>query len=359
MSSVHRKHAGQVIVAGYTSAEAPDAVLDALRAGELAGVILFKRNVGCPPQELASRIAKIAAASPGLAPIVAVDQEGGRVQRLGPPILQLPPMRVLGERDDVELTRRCARALGRQLAALGFNVDFAPVLDVFTNPANEVIGDRAFGSDPERVARHARAFASGLADAGLLACGKHFPGHGDTVEDSHFALPALPHALDRLEKIELHPFRAAHDAMGSMMTAHIVFRALDPERPATLSRRVVTGLLREELGYRGVIVSDDLEMRAIADEWPAGEAAVLAIEAGCDLLLICKQTELAESAVRALSDRADRDGAFAARLADAAARVNATRAKLSCAPILDAGALERALDDADAAEVRAELLGQA
>jgi hypothetical protein len=151
-SSVHANHAGQVIVAGYAAGDAPDELLDRLHAGALGGVILFKRNLAGAPHEIAARISRIAEASPSLAPIVAVDQEGGRVQRLGAPVLQLPPMRVLGERDDVELTRRAARVLGRQLAALGFNVDFAPVLDVFTNPKNEVIGDRAFGSEPERVA---------------------------------------------------------------------------------------------------------------------------------------------------------------------------------------------------------------
>jgi beta-N-acetylhexosaminidase len=342
-------HAAQVIVAGFSDAVAPPIVLDALAADALAGVILFKRNVA-PPAELAARIRAIAGAS-ARTPIVAVDQEGGRVARLGPPVLSLPPMRRLGEIDDPALTRRAARVLGRQLAAIGFNVDFAPVLDVFTNPVNEVIGDRAFGSTPDIVARHGIAFAKGLADAGVLACGKHFPGHGDTVEDSHFALPALAHELERLEAIELAPFRAAKDHVGSIMTAHIVFRALDPDRPATLSKRVVTGLLRETIGYEGLIVSDDLEMRAIADRWGAGEAAVLAIEAGCDALLICKNFELVEQATRALTDRAEKDAAFADRLNDAIARVNAVRARLKCAPRID----ESTFDDDEARAVQAAL----
>src|SRR5687767_8926927 len=178
------KLAGQVIVAGYPQDDPPASMLDALARDALAGLILFKRNVGGTPRELAARIQRIADVSVRT-PLVAIDQEGGRVARLGPPVLALPPMRVLGERDDVELTQRAARVLGRQLASIGFNVDFAPVLDVFTNPVNEVIGDRAFGTTPDRVARHGIAFARGLADSGILACGKHFPGHGDTVEDSH------------------------------------------------------------------------------------------------------------------------------------------------------------------------------
>lgn len=339
-------HAGQVIVAGY-AADPPPEILDALAADALGGVILFKRNVS---GDVAAHVRRIADAS-ARTPIVAIDQEGGRVARLGPPVLPLPPMRALGDLDDPDLTRRAARVLGRQLAALGFNVDFAPVLDVFTNPANEVIGDRAFGTTPDRVARHGIAFARGLAEAGVLACGKHFPGHGDTVEDSHFALPALEHDLERLRTIELAPFVAAREEVGSIMTAHIVFRALDPERPATLSKKVVTGLLREAIGYEGLIVSDDLEMRAIADRWGAGEAAVLAIEAGCDALLICKSTELVGAAVKALTDRAERDAAFAARLEDAADRVNAVRAKLRCSPNPKA----QVFDDAETRAVRQAL----
>lgn len=348
------RHAGQVILAGFPAGDPPSALLDDLAGDALAGVILFKRNVG-EPAELAARVARIAAATKHEPPLVAIDQEGGRVQRLGPPVLQLPPMRRLGELDDVALTRAAARALGRQLAALGVNLDFAPVLDVHTNPVNVVIGDRAFGSDPQLVLRHGCAFASGLADAGVLACGKHFPGHGDTVEDSHFELPALAHDLARLERIELVPFRGARDLVGAIMTAHIVFRALDPSRPATLSPIVIDGLLRKGLGYEGLIVSDDLEMRAIADRWPAGTAAVEAIGAGCDLLLICSDLALVAQAREALAQRARRDDRFAARLAEAAARVRATRAKVSCAPVTDSARLSEVFADPEASRVREAL----
>jgi beta-N-acetylhexosaminidase len=346
--------AGQVIVAGFPAGPPPSALLDALSDEALGGVVLFKRNLGTP-LEIAALVRRIADATVGPGPLVAIDQEGGRVQRLGPPVLQLPPMRRLGERDDVELTRMAARALGRQLAALGINVDFAPVLDVHTNAVNAVIGDRAFGADPHVVARHGRAFTLGLADAGLLACGKHFPGHGDTVEDSHFELPALPHDLALLERRELVPFRENVDVVGSMMTAHILFRALDPTRPATLSPVVIEGLLRERLGYQGLVVSDDLEMRAIADRWPAGEAAVQAIEAGCDLVLVCKDVGLVFQARAALAARARQDARFGARLAKAAERVGAARAQLACAPVLDAAQLDAVFADPEAECVRAAL----
>ncbi|MBX3271193.1 MAG: beta-N-acetylhexosaminidase [Sandaracinaceae bacterium] len=345
--------AGQVLLAGYPAGGPPAALVDALAADALAGVILFKRNTAAGPEDVAAQVARLAEAS-ARTPLVAIDQEGGRVQRLRAPVLELPPMRALGARDEPALTRRAANALGRQLAALGINVDLAPVLDVDTNPDNPVIGDRSFGADPHLVARHGLAFARGLADAGVLACGKHFPGHGDTVEDSHLALPALAHDMARLEAVELVPFRAARAELPAMMTAHIVFRALDAERPATLSRRVVTGLLREQLGFAGLVVSDDLEMKAIADHYSVPRAAVEAIRAGCDLLLICSRLDWVAEAREAIAREAAADAAFAARLREAAARVGAARARVRCAPV-SPEVLARALDDEDARSVRAAL----
>ncbi len=348
-----RADAGQVLLAGYPNGDAPREVLRALADDELAGVILFRRNLLGGPDAAAEQIRRLAgvAARP---PLVAVDQEGGRVQRFHAPVLELPPMRELGRRDDPDLTRRAARALGRQLGAIGFNVNFAPVLDVDTNPDNPVIGDRSFGADPALVARHGVAFARGLRDAGIMACGKHFPGHGDTVLDSHLALPSLPHDMGRLEAVEVVPFRAAAGEVESIMTAHIVFHALDPDRPATLSKRVVTGLLRERLGYDGLVVSDDLEMKAIADHFPSGRAAVEAIGAGCDLLLICATVGWLEEARAALCAEAGRDAAFAARLHEAAERVRAKRSVLRCEPA-DAAGLRRAFDDEEAEAVRSAL----
>jgi len=348
-----RAAAGQVLVAGFPAGDPPTAVLDALGDDALAGVILFKRNLGDGPEGASDLIRRLVAAS-ARTPLVAVDQEGGRVQRLRAPVLELPPMRALGALDDAALTRRAASALGRQLAAIGFNVDFAPVLDVDTNPDNPVIGDRSFGSDPQRVARHGLAFARGLRDAGVLACGKHFPGHGDTVDDSHFALPALAHDMARLEAVELVPFAAAAAELDSVMTAHIVFRALDPDRPATLSPKVL-GLLREKLGFSGLVFSDDMEMKAIADHWPTGRAAVEAIRAGCDLLLICATVERLAEARAALAEEAARDSAFAVRLEEAASKVRRTRDRLTCAPA-DADGLRQALEDPEASAV-AEAIG--
>jgi beta-N-acetylhexosaminidase len=197
-------------------------------------------------------------------------------------------MATLGRSGDVRLAERFARALATELKAAGITLDYAPVLDVLTNAKNPVIGDRALADKAEEVGRLGAAIIRTLQSEGVAACGKHFPGHGDTTVDSHLELPLVEHPPDRLRAVEFVPFRAAVQAdVATMMTAHVFVPALDERRPATLSRRVVTDLLRKELGFEGVILSDDLEMKAIANTYAVPEAAVLAIEAGCDGVLIC------------------------------------------------------------------------
>jgi beta-N-acetylhexosaminidase len=335
--------AGQVLVAGFEGTEAPGELLRRCATGELGGIILFRRNLGSVHHSSAL-IAQFVDRSPSDLPLlVAVDQEGGRVARLGPPVLQLPPMRQLAALEDPGFTRRAAALLGRQLAALGFTMDLAPVLDVDTNPQNPVIGDRSFGSDPARVIEQALAFAEGLQQGGVLTCGKHFPGHGDTELDSHLALPRLSHDRAHLDRVELPPFRAARGKLDAILTAHVVFDALTGDRPATLSRAAVTDLLRGELGFEGLVLTDDLEMKAIADHFGVEAAACAAIEAGCDQLLICSRVDWLLRAHQALVERAQRDPVFHARLADAAERSIATRKLRPPRPITEPAALERAL----------------
>jgi beta-N-acetylhexosaminidase len=260
-------------------------------------------------------------------------------------------MRALGTRDDVALTRRALAVLGRQLAALGCTTDFAPVADVDSNPDNPVIGDRSFSRDPEACARHVVAAIEGLSEAGVLACAKHFPGHGDTELDSHLALPTLRHGRARIDAVELVPFRAAARAgVASVMTAHVVFDGVDPGVPATLSRRIVTDLLRDELGFHGVCFSDDLHMKAVADRYGIAESAIRAIEAGCDALLVCTDHGSHEDARVALAARARAHADFAGRLAQAGQRLDAMRRRAPPRPLLDPDALRAALG---APEVRA------
>ena len=258
---------------------------------------LFGRNIEAPEQvaELSHDIQALA----GELPLwVAVDQEGGRVARLRAPFTEWPPMAVLGRSGDVDLAYKFAAALAAELKAVGVSLDYAPVLDIHTNPKNPVIGDRALAESADGVARLGAAIVRGLQESGVAACGKHFPGHGDTSVDSHLDLPIVEHPPDRLRRVEFVPFRAAIQAgVATIMTAHILVPSLDEEKPATLSRHVVYDLLRDELNFEGVILSDDLEMKALAKSYSVAEAAVQSILAGCDGVLIC----------RALSDERSRD----------------------------------------------------
>jgi beta-N-acetylhexosaminidase len=312
---------GQIIVGGFGGEALGARFSTALREGRRGGAILFKRNL--PDVDTAAGLCEAirAAAQSDLPPFIGVDQEGGRVQRLRAPVLQLPAMRALGSLGDLTLVRRAARALGGELAAIGFNLDFAPVLDVDSNPANPVIGDRAFGNEPRSVMRNAVAFMAGLQDAGVLACGKHFPGHGDTDTDSHLSLPVVRHDRARLEHVELPPFRAASGAgIASLMTAHVVCESLDAGVPATMSRAICASLLRAEIGFEGVLFSDDLEMGAIRAWGDVQAAAVEAVWAGCDSLLVCSDEDAQDAVHEALVRKAESDRRFHERCTEAVAR---------------------------------------
>ncbi|HTL34908.1 MAG TPA: beta-N-acetylhexosaminidase [Kofleriaceae bacterium] len=339
-----REDVGQLLWVGFAGPTAPPALLRRLDAGDYGATILFKRNLvvervngqSAVAQEVTNLDALVAlnrelhrSAPDGTPALIAVDQEGGLVQRVRAPATMWPPMMShdgLPAGEDERVAEQVGRAIGEELRALGFDIDFAPVLDVHTNPANPIIGERAFGRDADTAARRALAFARGLDAAGVLACGKHFPGHGDTDTDSHLALPRVDHPWDRLDKVELQPFRlAAKTKLPMIMTAHVVFAALDATRPATLSEQVVTGLLRTKLGYKGVIVSDDLDMRAIAGTMGIDAAAVGAIRAGCDVLLLCCNEQVQAQAEEALIKTAEADSDFRRRIGESAARVRAMK----------------------------------
>jgi beta-N-acetylhexosaminidase len=273
--------------------------------------------------------------------------------RLAAPAMQLPPMRRVGDLDDDDLVRRVAEAQARELAALGFTMSFAPVADVHTRDENPIIGDRAFATTPDRVARLGGAFAEGLARGGILSCAKHFPGHGDTTVDSHLALPRVDRDEPGLQRLEIASFRALakSPAIDSMMTAHVVYPALDAAQPATLSRAICTDLLRGELGFTGVLFSDDLEMKALT--MPTGEAAVRAVLAGCDVLLVCSRADLAAEAHEALVREAEKSPTFRARCEDAFERAIAMRRRVRPLPVNDEASLARVFEAT--APVTAEL----
>ncbi|MFJ9080932.1 glycoside hydrolase family 3 protein [Streptomyces sp. NPDC102384] len=313
-----------VLQPGFTGTSAPDWLLRRLGEG-LASVGLFGRNIATPDQ-LAALTAQLRSERGDV--LVAIDEEGGDVTRLEVRTgSSFPGNHALGAVDDAALTRAVAAELGHRLAECGVNLNWAPSADVNANPDNPVIGVRSFGADPALVARHTAAYVEGLQASGVAACTKHFPGHGDTAVDSHHDVPRIDVDLDVLHARDLAPFRAAI-AAGSraVMSAHILVPALDPEYPATLSRRILTGLLREEFGYEGLIVTDGMEMKAISGTYGIERGSVLAIAAGADA--ICVGGGLADDdTVLRLRDAlvgAVRSGELPEeRLADAAARVRA------------------------------------
>lgn len=298
------KRAGTRVMVGFDGLEADGHIRRLIRHYGVQSVILFKRNVESPAQvaELVRELQGIARDEGYSRPLlIAVDQEGGRVQRLRAPWTVWPPLRAVGEKGSVELARKMATAIATELRACGIRLDFAPVMDVDTNPKNPIIGDRSFSRSADVVGRLGVAFIEAMQEAGVAACAKHFPGHGDTDKDSHLDLPSIEHSRSRLDAIELPPFKDAIKAnVATIMTAHVLVRELDSAVPATLSSSVVQKLLRNEMGYRGVIVADDLEMKAVAAQWPAAEIARRAALAGCDILPVCEHEETQVEVIEAL-----------------------------------------------------------
>lgn len=316
---------GQCAMIGFTGHTVPPEVRRLIRDFGVGQLILFRRNVDSPEQvaELVRELQSVARdARQELPLLVGVDQEGGRVARLREPWTLWPPARALGQTGDEQLARQMGEALAAELSACGIRLDFTPVMDVDTNPKNPVIGDRSFGDDPQLVGRMGVALIHGLQDGGVAACAKHFPGHGDTDLDSHFDLPAVDHSRARLEEVELPPFRMAIEAgVASFMTAHVIVRELDDTVPATLSPKVVDGLLRKELKFDGVIYTDDLEMKAVSGRWGYADAAVMAMKAGCDALPVCSKHDAQVEAMEGLIRAVESGQLPWARLDDAYARV--------------------------------------
>jgi beta-N-acetylhexosaminidase len=283
-----RRRVGQLLIGSFAGSDVPVEMRALAREFDLGGITFFGRlgNIQTPEQVagLAFDVRRLGRDMPAW---VGIDQEGGRVARLRSPFTEWPSMAVLGRSEDTALARKFAGALAEELAAVGVSLDYAPVLDILTNPKNPVIGDRALGETPDIVAKLGSVIIEELQRQGVAACGKHFPGHGDTAADSHEELPIVEHAPDRLRAVEFAPFKAAIQAgVAFIMTAHVLVTSIDDEHPATLSPKIVQRILRDELGFNGVIVSDDLEMKAIANAYMPGDAAVAAINAGCDTLLM-------------------------------------------------------------------------
>ena len=299
---------GQLIMVGFEGTQANEAIETHIRKRFVGGIVLFSRNIQSPQQmaELTNELQRLAEATARQIPLfIGIDQEGGWVIRLKEGATVLPGNMALGATDSTELAERAGEITAVELAAVGVNLNFAPVMDVNNNPDNPVIGRRSFGESPELVSRLGVPYIQGLQRNGVLATAKHFPGHGDTTVDSHFDLPTVNHDLERIHALELQPFRAAIDAdVAAIMTAHIIYPAFDADRPATLSPTILTDLLRKELGFDGLLITDDMEMKAIDDRYRSGEAAVMAVEAGADIVMVlwtpAKQIEVFDALLSAV-----------------------------------------------------------
>jgi len=355
-----RRQIGQLLIAGFNGEQIPVELRALSREFGLGGVILFARNISEPGQ-VADLCREASGLTSAIPPWVSVDQEGGRVARLKSPFTEWPPMATLGRSGDAKLAERFARALASELRAVGISLDYAPVLDVHTNPKNPVIGDRALAESAADVARLGSVIVRALQAGNVAACGKHFPGHGDTSTDSHLELPLVEHPPERLREIEFLPFKAAIEAgVAMIMTAHVLVPALDEQHPATLSKRIITEILRQELNYDGVILSDDLEMKALATERGVPESAVQAVAAGCDGLLICSgDIDVKAAALEALVYAVEDERLPLSRVEDALWRHQRAKGRFladGVAPSpLDAKALKKAIGRDEHREIADEM----
>jgi beta-N-acetylhexosaminidase len=319
---------GQMLMVGIVGYELTTAELKICQSHDFGGFVLFSRNCSDPTQ-IHSLCRSLSKTTGKNVPFIAIDQEGGRVHRLPPPFTHFPPAALVGKTASPDLAFRVGRAVAAELTLLGINLNFAPVLDVNSNAENPIIGDRSFGATPDRVAAMALAWSQGLRSSGIIPCGKHFPGHGNTDTDSHLHLPPVAKSLTELHECELKPFlHACRSRIEALMTAHVVFPALDEQLPATLSSRIVTGFLRQELGYEGVVFSDDMEMKAITGNFNVEEAALSSVRAGIDVLLYCHDLSKAVSIFNLLCREARQDSQLRARIDESCLRIS--KLKMRC-----------------------------
>jgi beta-N-acetylhexosaminidase len=329
MNKQLKKIAGQLIMIRFPGTELDAATADFLRTNSVRAVCLFRQNMA--DAEQLSRLTAELRAVMGPDALIALDQEGGAVVR--PTWVPAPPSAMaLGAADDPALAQDIGAAVARAVRALGFNWNFAPVLDLNNNPHNPVIAERSFGADPQRATELAMAWMAGSESEGVACCVKHFPGHGDTHVDSHRALPTVDKALAELEKFEFAPFRMASGRAPAMMTAHIVYPALDPEFPATMSRRILSGLLRDEWRYRGVIITDGMDMHAIAGRYGAGQAAVRALVAGADMVMALGTPATQEQTLNAIAGALEDGTLTMAEVDSRLERLSALASSYPCAP---------------------------
>lgn len=299
---------GQLFIVGFQGTVPDDKLVELIGQKHIGGVILFKRNIKDPKQlvSLNNSIKEINSKSNKVPLFVSVDEEGGRISRMPGQLKQLPSAKSIGEINSSEINSSdLSYAFGSLLAietkAFGFNMDFAPVLDIWSNPKNTVIGDRAFGTTPEIVVKNGISVMEGIRDGGIISVVKHFPGHGDTIVDSHVGLPSVDYDIQRLKSFEWIPFQSAiENRADAVMIAHILIPEIDPDNPATLSNTIITNILREQMGFDGVVITDDMTMDAIDKNYNIGDASVKSLIAGSDILLVCHGNEAQIEAINSV-----------------------------------------------------------
>ena len=301
-----RKKIGQMLLFGFSGTELNDSIYELICEQKIGGVILFSENILDPKQlrQLCQDLQQVNKEQGGEHPLfISIDQEGGSISRVPWLVNQYPDPVLLGNEKSREKAFHFGYGLGKELFSLGINVNLAPVLDVLSNQENTLLAQRCLGSDAQKVAALGQELIHGFHLAGVLAVGKHFPGHGDVVTDSHKQLPISHCPLEILQQREFIPFvRAISSGLKIIMTAHIKYTRLDSEYPATLSKQIIRNLLRNQLGFKGLIMTDDLLMRAITDNYPLEEAALLAVRAGVDILLVCHNSDQQKRVWQALLD---------------------------------------------------------
>lgn len=339
-----RRLIGQIMICGFPSPYLDPQVQELIREYHVGNIILFARNILSYGQiaELTGTLQKLARDNGQTTPlIIATDQENGMVSRLSPDIPGLPGNMALGAAQDANLAYDAGVMTGKFLQRAGINMNLAPVLDINNNPLNPVIGVRSFGDAPLEVGSMGLAMVQGLEKSGVLACGKHFPGHGDTYLDSHRDLPHIGHDLKRMHHFELIPFKAVIDkGIAAIMTAHIVFDQLDPLHPATLSPQVLGGLLRDTLGFGGVITTDCLEMAAISGTVGVGPGAVMALAAGADMIMVSHRLAWQKEAMNAIYEALTQGVLPLSRLEEAGERIARLKTRVSLPAEYPAGEMK-------------------
>ena len=337
MNLTLREKIGQLVLYSMEGNTLDQQTLDTLRDYKIGNIIHFGNNVTGfdDAKALNAQLADVIAENcSGVRPLISVDHEGGRVMRFARDFTWFPSQMALGAIDDPDLTYQIGCAMGKELRAAGFNLSLGPVVDVLMNTENPAGGVRMFGSDEKLVARHAVRLAGGLQDSGVMACVKHFPGSGDTAQDSHYFLPCVELDIDQLEAVDLYPYRAAFASgcADALMTTHILFPKVEPDPvPATMSPRILTDLLRGTLGFKGIVITDGIHMKAIADHYGVEKGCIAAIKAGADLICLgsggAGYQESQKSCLEALYQAALQGELPMARIDEAVARILAAKEK--------------------------------